>query len=144
VNFELKTLGNTSKKVKCKHHNLLLIPYYAPHSGYPEEEINKTTQDFSEFLSNLHSKNTTTIIGADINASIGTRLTNGPQRLEDDMEFEFHEDSIPDLLGPHGNPHRNENGERFLDLMREHDLRAASKFFGSNNKHNTWRDPGNK
>jgi chemotaxis response regulator CheB len=59
-----------------------------------------------------------------------------------DVEFEFHKDFNPDLLGLHGNPNRNENGEHFLNLMREHD-RAASTFFDSSSKHNTWRN-GNK
>jgi len=77
VNIKLKTLGNPSKKkVKCKHHNLVLVPYYAPHSGFSEEEIEKTTLKFSEFLNQIPKKNTTTIIGADNNAAIGTNTTS--------------------------------------------------------------------
>jgi hypothetical protein len=146
VTIKFKTLGKTSKKkIKCKNHNLVLIPYYAPHSGYPEEEIEKATQEFSEFLSKIPLKNTTTIIGADINASIGTRNTIDPSnREEDDDEFESQDDTISQLLSPHGNPHRNENRERILNLLKEHDLRAASTFFGCNNKCNTWRNPRDK
>jgi hypothetical protein len=100
------------KKVKCVNHNLVLVPYYAHHSGYPEEEIEKTTQEFSEFLSKIPIRNTTTIIGADINASIGIRTRNEYQNADvESNEYEFHEDSISDLIGPHGNPHKNENGE---------------------------------
>ncbi len=74
VNIKLKKLDKTSKKkVKCNNHNLVLIPYYAPHSSYPEDEIEKTTQEFSEFLSKIPVKNTTVIIRADLNASIGTK-----------------------------------------------------------------------
>ncbi len=77
VNIKLKTLGNPSKKkVKCKHHSLVLVPYYAPHSGFSEEEIEKTTLKFSEFLNQIPKKNTTTIIGADNNAAIGTNTTS--------------------------------------------------------------------
>ncbi len=122
----------------------MLIPYYAPHSGYPEEEIDKTTQELSEFLSKIPIKNTTIIVGADINASNGTRSTDEPQGREEDEEFEFQRDTIPELLRPHGNPHGNINGERILNLMREHDLGAASTVFESNKKHNTWRNPQNK
>ncbi len=139
VTIKLKTLDKTSKKrVKCTNHSLVLIPYYAPHSGYFEEEIEKTTQEFSEFLSKTPAKNSTIIVGADINASIGTRSTNAPQERresnEEEKEFEFQDDTILELIGPHGNPHRNENGERILNLMREQNLRAASTFFDSNKK----------
>jgi hypothetical protein len=122
INIQLKMLDKTSKKKgKCKNHNFVSIPYYAPHFGYPEEEIDKTTQEFSEFLSKIPTKNTTIIIGADMNASISTRITDEPQEQEEDEEFEFQNDTIPELLGPHGNAHRNVNGERILNLMREHD-----------------------
>ena len=116
-----------------------------PHSGYPEEDIERTTQEFSEFLNKIPTNNTTIIIGADLNASIGTRMTEAPQTNDqEDNDFNPQEDNIMELLGPHGNPHRNENGERILNLMREHDLRAASTFFDCNNKHNTWRNPKDK
>jgi hypothetical protein len=139
VVIKLKILDKTSKnKVKYKNHNLALVPYYAPHSGYPDEDIERTTQEFSEFLNKIPTNNTTVIIGADLNASIGTRITEVPQTSDqEDNNFNPQEDNIMELLGPHGNPHRNENGERILNLMREHDLRAASTFFYCNNKHNT-------
>jgi hypothetical protein len=57
-----------------------------------------------------------------------------PQRYKEEEEFELQEDTVLELLGPHGNPHRNENGERIINLMREHNLRAASTFFVSNKK----------
>ncbi len=145
--LNLKHWVKLVKKVKCKNHKLILIPYYAAHSGYPEEDNERVAQEFSEFLSKIPLKNTTTIIGADINASIGNRATNDPNKREDDEdepEPELQEDTISELLGPHGNPHRNENGECILNLIREHDLRAASTFFDYNNKCNTWRNPRDK
>lgn len=48
---------------------------------------------------------------------------------EEEEEFEFRDDTVLELIGPHGNPHRNESGEQILNLMREHDLRGASMFF---------------
>jgi hypothetical protein len=47
-----------------------------PHSGYSEEEIEKTTPEFSKFLNQIPQKSTTTIMGADINASIGPSTTS--------------------------------------------------------------------
>lgn len=81
VTIKLKKLAKTRKKVICKYHNLVLIPYYAPpHSGYNEEEIEKMTQEFSEFLSKIPVKNTTVIIGTVLNASIGTKYMDPPNR----------------------------------------------------------------
>jgi hypothetical protein len=130
ITIKLEKLAKTSKnKVKCKSHNLALVSYYAPHSGYPEEEIERATLEFSEFLSKVPANNTTVIIGADLNASIGTRISEDPvPSKEKDDDSELQGDTIKELLGPHGNPHRNENGEKILNLMREHDLRAASTF----------------
>jgi hypothetical protein len=115
----------------------VLIPYYAPPP--PTLASEKLRKQRKNFLSSSVKcpLTTTTIIGADINASIGTRYTDDPQRLDDDNELEFQEETIMELLRPHGNPYRNENGERILKLMREHELRAASTFFESNN---TWID----
>jgi hypothetical protein len=107
---------------------LVLIPYYAPHSGYIKEETERAPQEFSIFLSQIPVNNTNIIIGTDLNTSIGTRITdnNFPMNEEEDRGFELQENTIPELLGPQGNPHRNGYGERILNLMREHDLRAAS------------------
>ncbi len=90
------------KKVRCK---TVLIPFYTPHSGYSEEEIEKATQEFSEFLGKIPVNNTTVIIGADLNASIGTRTTDDPQRIKKMIiPTEIQEDTILELLEPHGNP----------------------------------------
>lgn len=84
----------------------MLIPYDGPQSGYSEEEIKKTTLEYSEFFSKKPNKNATTIIDAHIDASFGTRPTDNPFIQErEDNEFELHEDSISKLLGRYGNPH---------------------------------------
>jgi hypothetical protein len=53
------------------------------------------------------------------------------------------QDPFHKLLGNFGNPRHNENGERILNLLYEHNLRAASTFFDNNNKYNTWICPPN-
>lgn len=69
------------------------------------------------------------LIGEDLIASTGTRsLINSPMNDEEEEEFEFQTDTILELLWTYENPHRNENGEGFLNLMREHDLRAVSTY----------------
>ncbi len=45
------------------------------------------------------------------------------------------------LLGPFGNPRRSKSGENLLNILREHQLRAATTFFDNNNKYNTWLAP---
>jgi hypothetical protein len=103
----------------------VLIPYYAPHSGSLQEEIEKSTQEFSEFLNKIPTKNSTIIIGANINASTGTRSTDLSHKhnngdSEKDKVNDHQTDTILNLPGPHGNPHRNKNGEMILNPMREH------------------------
>ncbi len=98
----------------------------------------------SEFItSNLPTKNNTTILGADINTSIGTRPTNPHLYLPGKQEDERDTDPIIDLLGPFGNSHKSkpEHCDRILNIMREHNLRAASTFFDNNKKYNTWLAP---
>ena len=58
-------------------------------------------------------------------------------------KYESHLDIDPatELLGPFGNPHRTKTGENLINIMREHQLRAAATFFDNNNKYNTWLAP---
>ncbi len=91
--------------------------------------------DLTNFLSNiLIGKNTTHIIGADANSSIGTRESPCEPISRPD-KHESHLDTDPISFG---NPHRSKTGEEALNLMREHQLRAASTFFDNNGKYNTW------
>ncbi len=123
-----------------KHHNLCLTTIYFPHSGYKESELDKFNFQLSSFLSTvLPQKNTTHIIGADTNSSIGTRKSleaadSLPNKHESNLEF----DPALDLLGPFGNPKNSKSGEAVLNLMHEHELRATSTFYDNNRKYNTW------
>jgi hypothetical protein len=92
-------------------------------------------------------KNSSIIIGADINAAISTKkiITQpNPEELCHDKIYDdpLH-DPIDDLLGNFRNPRRNQSGERILNLLREHNLQATSTFFDKNNKYNTWICPSN-
>ncbi len=150
ISIKLKIVNSRKLSInkKTNYHTLTLIPCYFPHSGYKEEELDSFVEKFSLFYSSAApNKNASTIIGADINASIGNRnsgevhLNPSPDGIEKDGRYEEEIDSIHNLLGPHGNPYRNACGERVLNLMRELDLRAPSTFFDSHGKFNTWRCP---
>ena len=96
----------------------------------------------STFLSNILSqRNTTHIIGADTNSSIGTCVSLPEANLSDKQESHLDIDPALSLLGPFGNPHRSKSRENLLNIMREHQLRAAATFFDNNNKYNTWLAP---
>ena len=135
-----KCTENSNKK---KFKNLCLTTIYFPHSGYKECEIESFYNETSSHLSNILSlRNTDHIIGADTNASIGTRtsavLNNNPSIV---CEEPTETDPIFDLLGPFGNPRLSKTGKGILNIMREFQLRAASSFFDNNNKYNTWLAP---
>ena len=66
------------------------------------------------------------IIGADINASLGTR----GQRETDTMEK-------VNILGLLGNPRKNDRGEMILNMLRQTDFHTALTYFESNNGHDT-------
>jgi exonuclease III len=139
LRFETSKENTTTKKLET-YHNLCLTSIYFPHSGYKEQDIEKFNDDVSDFLSSILSKsNTTHIIGADTNSSVGTK-TSVPRSVSipDKHESQHDIDPILELLGPHGNPHKSKTGDGVLNLMREHRLRAASTFFDNNRKYNTW------
>ena len=135
--------NHTNADIKRKYHNLCLTTIYFPHSGYKEKELDDFNANISDFLSNiLAQKNTTHIIGTDANSSIGTRKsTPESESLPDKYDNRLDIDPALELLGPFGNPHRSKSGERLLNIMREHQLRAAATFFDNNNKYNTWLAP---
>lgn len=130
-------------KDKKYFHNLCLTTLYFPHSGYKEKELDDFSNDLSTYLSNILSqKNTTHIIGADTNSSIGTCTSlTGNSPPSDKQESHLDVDPALSLLGPFGNPHRSKSGENLLNVLREHQLRAAATFFDNNNKYNTWLAP---
>jgi hypothetical protein len=132
----------TTKDIR-KFHNLCLTTVYFPHSGYKEKELEVFYSDISVFLSNILSqRNTTHIIGTDANSSIGTRRSiSEAESVPDKYESHLDIDPATELLGPFGNPHRTKTGENLINIMREHQLRAAATFFDNNNKYNTWLAP---
>ncbi len=140
MKFEIQQPPNSKKQTKKNFHNLCLTTVYFPHSGYQEKELDAFTDDLYAFLSNiLLQRNTTHIIGADTNSSIGTNASL--QESQDKQDSRFDIDPALSLLGPFGNPYRSKTGENLLNLMREFQLRAAATFFDNNNKYNTWLAP---
>jgi hypothetical protein len=79
------------------------------------------------------------IIGADTNSSIGVKSSLCNSDKEPDKHKSHHDiDPTLRLLGSHEKPHKSKTGEGTLNLMHEHNLRAASTFFDNNHKYNTW------
>ena len=140
MKFEAQQTASPKKQLKKSFHNLCLTTVYFPHSGYQEKELDAFTDNLSTFLSNILSqRNTTHIIGADTNSSIGTNTSL--QQSQDKLASRFDIDPATTLLGPFGNPHRSKTGENLLNIMREFQLRATATFFDNNNKYNTWLAP---
>ena len=130
----------TNSKSKIKTHTLSLVSSYHPHSGYKTEELDAYNESIADFIDSI-PKNNTIIMGADLNASISTRKTKTQQ---EDPEDEREEDIANELLGPNGNPHRNQRGEAILNMIRALNLRAVSTFFDCNDNYDTWINPGTK
>ena len=138
IRFEISG-QQQQQKIAKKYHNLCLTSIYFPHSGYKESELETFNNQVTDFLSNiLAQRNTTHIIGADINASIGTRTSLENDNPQEKIESHLDTDPAQQLLGPFGNPKKSKSGDKILNLMREFQLRAASTFYDNNRKYNTW------
>jgi len=105
ITMSFKTETSQEKR-NNPHHNLCLTSIYFPHSGYKDLELEAFQSEPSSQLSTILAyKNTTHIIGADMNSSIGTRkspckISPYPGKHESHLDT----DPILQLLGPHGNP----------------------------------------
>ena len=138
--FELPAKKNRSRN--SKYHNLCLTKVYFPHSGYKENEIESFNNEFPSYLTNILSlPNSSHIIGADTNSSIGTRVSISRDEELPPKNEDFEPDTIYNLIGPFGNPRISKTGQAIHNLMREYQIRAASSFFDNNNKYNTWLAP---
>jgi hypothetical protein len=132
---------NNKRKENKTYHNLCLTTVYFAHSNYKVKYLESFLADLSNFLTNILAggKKTTHIIGMDTNSSIETRKSLCESTLyRDKQESHLGTDPILQLLGLFGNPSKSKTGEEVLNLMRDHQLRAASTFFNNNRKYNTW------
>mmetsp|Transcript_17850 Transcript_17850/g.25417 ORF Transcript_17850/g.25417 Transcript_17850/m.25417 type:complete len:142 (+) Transcript_17850:210-635(+) len=84
-------------------------------------------------------------MGADINASIGSRTSNNDER-DNNPNNNIEETtalSPQDLLiGPCANPRTNHKGHLYIDLLSQLDLRAASTYFQNDSGYDTLINPG--
>jgi hypothetical protein len=105
ITMSFKTETSQEKR-NNPHHNLCLTSIYFPHSGYKDLELEAFQSKLSSHLSTIVVyKNTTHIIGADTNSSIGTRKS--PCKISPySGKHKSHLDTDPilQLLGPHENP----------------------------------------
>ena len=138
IRFEISG-QQQQQKITKKYHNICLTSIYFPHSGYKESELETFNNQVTDFLSDiLAQRNTTHIIGADINASIGTKTSLENDNPQEKIESHLDTDPAQQLLGPFRNPKKSKSGDKILNLMREFQLRAASFFYDNNRKYNTW------
>ncbi len=123
-------------KPKGKPKTLSLISSYHPHLGYTDEETNDYNQSIAD-LFNKFPKNNIIIMGADLNASIGTRMNAEEEEDDDNNNIS----PLETLIGPCGNPRTNKKGDQYKNLMLQLDLRAVSAFFCNEKGYDTWRNP---
>ena len=97
IDVQIKTKVIIKTKSKIKHMQILLLSSYHPTSGYSKADANKFNLQVSAMINQISEKNIL-IMGADLNASIGTRLLNDKSMNARDCK-----DPSADLLGPHGN-----------------------------------------
>jgi hypothetical protein len=79
----------------------------------------------------------TIIMGADVNAALGTSKQDHQNEKED-------ETNPFSILGPYGIEKRNERGEEILNLAMLLDLRVATSYFQQKNGSATWIHPGTR
>jgi exonuclease III len=115
--LELHFRDNASKITK-----LFVISAYLPCSSYKNDEYENTLEELDKLMRQCPA-DATPVIGGDFNASIGT--ANATENL------------FNSPVGRHGNPHRNDSGEKLRDFMNLHGLCSIATFF-EKRCHNTW------
>ena len=137
-------LQNKKKRNKNSNKSITLISSYHPHSGYTDEETNLFNQQIADLYGDIPNANIT-IMGADINASIGSRNSQNDEHDNNNNVEESSETSPQHLLiGPCTNPKTNHKGQFYINLLSQLDLRAASTFFHNTSGYDTWINPATK
>jgi hypothetical protein len=111
-----------------------LITSYHPHTGYKDEEAEEYNQIVMEMCENC-PKEATIIMGADVNAALGTSKLDSQETDPEDPTS---------ILGPHGIQKRNERGEAILNMARTLDLRVATSYYQQTKGSGTWIHPATK
>ena len=101
------------KNKKSRELNYLFISVHFPHTGYNNKEFDNTCNELSKLLDS-QPDDVIPIIGADLNANIGTRNQ--------------HDEDIGSTLGPHGIPYVNDRGRLALSFLRRQGLCSVSSF----------------
>ena len=71
-------------------------------------------QQVISFLDKIPKSNTSTTIRADLNVSIGNRLSKLNSTLDpEEVQIE------KNLLGPNGNPYQNKKGEEIINMLKQ-------------------------
>ena len=73
--IDLKIPSETKTNKTAKNKIITLISSYHPHSGYTDEETNLFNQQIADLYRNIPDNNII-IMGADINASIGSKKSS--------------------------------------------------------------------
>ena len=134
---------NQKKKEKKNSKIITLVTSYHPHSGYSDDETNLFNQQVADLYTNIPNNNII-IMGADINASIGSRTSNNNAKDNNpnsNIEETFASSPQDLLIGPCGNPKTNHKGHLYIDLLSQLDLRVASTFFQNDSGYDTWINP---
>jgi len=139
--IELKIPTQNCKNKEKRNKVITLVTSYHPHSGYTDEETDFFNQQIADLYTSIPDNNIV-IMGADINASIGSRTSNNNERDNNPNIEETIALSPQDLLiGPCANPRINHKGHLYIDLLSQLDLRAASTYFQNESGYDTWINP---
>ena len=140
------TPSETKTNKTAKNKIITLISSYHPHSGYTDEETNLFNQQIADLYRNIPDNNII-IMGADINASIGSKKSSDNESdnsQNNNIQESFSTSPQQLLIGPCANPKINHKGQLYINLLSQLDLRAASTYFQNNSGYDTWINPATK
>lgn len=108
--------------IKIKGYDMSIIAVYAPSNDETIAIKDDHDNTLHEILDNIGNKKEIILLG-DFNAHVGAK--------RNDI-----------IVGPHGDPDINDNGERLTDLCLHHSLQIKNGYFNHKNIHKyTWEQP---
>ena len=103
-----------------------IITVYMPCSSYEETQYEKSMQQLADLIQ-LCPKDTTLVIGGDLNASLDTDKKSPRHDIQ--------------TIGPYGHTHCNAHGNIVRDFLQLHQFRVCTTFFPKKSYY-TWSFAG--
>ena len=99
-------------RMKIERESWVFISAYGSGSEKSEEEIEEFWNEFSECIGSF-GRNESVVALGDLNSRVGNEVIEG-------------------IVGRHGEPGRNESGERLLEMRAEQELVVGNSWFKKN------------